>query len=131
MIDAACMRTDAWLTAHWTLYQPRFLADLHASRFVLALAVVAFSILDLLLTQSILTMVEGRAGVQPGEANALMAPVVMTWFAWPIRVGIPIIAVVRDLVQRNYLLMWTGFLLYGVVVAWNTHMFMIVSSAIN
>lgn len=129
-IDTACMQADAWLTSQWVATRTRFLADLHASRYVLALGVIAFSVLDLLLTQTILSMVDGHSEVQPGEANALMAPIVMTWWAWPIRVGIPLVAVARDLHQQNYNLMWAGFLLYAAVVVWNTHMFMIVAEAI-
>lgn len=130
MIDTACMQTDAWLTSQWVDLRPKMNSVMHTGRYVLAFLVIAFSVADLLLTQTILTMVEGRTGVQPGEANALMAPIVMTWWAWPLRVGIPLIVVVRDLRKHNYNLMLCGCVLYGAVVAWNTHMYFLVSNAI-
>lgn len=119
--------TDAYLTSSWeTTWNPRFIRWLHTHRYLLAFLVLASSIADLLLTQSILSLVEEITGASVGEANALMAPIVMTWWAWPIRVGIPLLIVVRDLHKRNYSLMFTGVLLYGAVVAWNTHMYFLV-----
>lgn len=116
--------TWAWWKAHdWGTRMG------HKFRYVLAFLVVALSVADLVLTQTILTMVEGRTGVQPGEANALMAPIIMTWWAWPLRVGIPLIMIVHDLRKNNHWLMFVAVLLYGAVVAWNTHMLMIVQAA--
>lgn len=88
----------------------------------LAAVVLVTSILDLLLTQTILTLVADRTGHQPVEANPLMAPVVMTWWAWPLRVGIPALAVLRDLRTHHYGLITTAAGLYGLVVVWNAFM---------
>ncbi len=46
-----------------------------------------------------------------------MASVVMTW--WPLRVGIPALAVSRDLRAKSYGLITTAAALYGLVVIWN------------
>jgi len=81
-------------------------------------------VLDLLITQTILTIVNARTGVHLAEANPLMAPVVMTWWAWPIRVGIPALAVIRDLRRHNYGLITTAAALYGGVVVWNVAMWL-------
>ena len=89
MLLATCTRFDTGLTLRlepavadseeWMRRRRRWLA---------AVALVT-SVLDLVLTQTILTLVATRSGVQPAEANPLMAPIVMTWWAWPFRVGIP------------------------------------------
>jgi hypothetical protein len=92
---------------------------MHRRRRWLAGVTLGASILDLVLTQTILALVAHRTGVQPAEANPLMAPLVMTWWAWPIRVGIPALAVLRDLRARNYGLITTAAALYGAVVVWN------------
>ncbi len=131
MIATASQRADAWLSASWACSQSSILRAMHRSRFVLAFLILAFSVADLLLTQTILTMVHEITGETVGEANALMAPIVMTWWAWPIRVGIPLIVVVRDLRQRNYSLMLTGCLLYGAVVAWNTRQYFLVLEVVQ
>jgi hypothetical protein len=93
---------------------------MHRRRSWLAAVVIVTSILDLLLTQTILGLVADRTGHQPAEANPLMAPIVMTWWAWPLRVGIPAVAVLRDLRTRSYGLITTAAGLYGAVVVWNT-----------
>lgn len=129
MILLLSTRLDTWMTMTWYDLQAWGLAAGHRFRWVIAAAVVVFSVADLLLTQTILTMVEGRTGVQPGEYNALMAPIVMTWWAWPIRVGIPLIMVIRDLRRDNHWLMFCGAVIYGAVVAWNTHMYLLVVNA--
>lgn len=119
MLLAACTRLDTGMT---TRLEPA-LADstewMRARRRWLAGVALGASVLDLLLTQTILTLVAHRTGVQPAEANPLMAPVVMTWWAWPLRVGIPALAVARDLHRRNYGLITTAAALYGAVVVWN------------
>lgn len=130
MIDLACMRADAWMTSCWTVVHPKMLSAMHRGRFFLAFLVVALSVADLLLTQTILSMVEDITGDTVGEANALMAPIVMTWWAWPLRVGVPLIMVIRDLRQDNNWLMFFACTLYAAVVAWNTHMYFIVRDAI-
>jgi hypothetical protein len=86
------------------------------------------SALDLVLTQTILSLVADRTGAQPAEANPLMASVVMTWWAWPLRVGVPALAVIRDLRSRSYGLITTAATLYAGVVIWNTHMLWTVTS---
>jgi hypothetical protein len=103
-------------------------AWMHRRRAWLAGVVVITSILDLLLTQMILSLVADRTGHQPAEANPLMASVVMTWWAWPLRVGVPAIAVLRDMRARSYGLMTTAAGLYGAVVIWNTFMYLEVTS---
>lgn len=95
-------------------------------RHVIALVVIVASVLDLVLTQTILSMVQGLPGHQPAEANPFMAGVVMTWWAWPFRVGIPAVAVVRDLRAGNYTLITVAAALYTAVVIWNTHIFYMV-----
>lgn len=127
---ALSRRADAWMTARYITWLPRFKEELHESRYALFALVIVLSVLDLTLTQSILTMVEGLSGVQPGEANALMAPIVMTWWAWPIRVGVPAIIAFRDLRKKQYNLMFTGCLLYGAVVIWNAYMYLLVRGSI-
>ena len=124
-------QADAWLTSRWVAWHPAMLSVMHRGRFLLAFLVVAFSVADLLLTQTILTMVEEITGETVGEANAFMAPIVMTWWAWPIRVGIPLIAVIRDLRHHEYTLMLTACLLYGAVVAWNTRQYFLVTEALG
>jgi hypothetical protein len=91
-------------------------------RLWLAVMVVAASVADLYLTQSILTLVHGLSGHQPAEANPFMAGLVMTWWAWPIRVGIPCLAVVRDLRAGNYGLITFAAAVYSLVVVWNLGM---------
>ncbi len=120
MILATCTRFDTSLTGwlepavagshHW----------MHRRRSWLAGVTLIASVLDLVLTQTILTMVADLPGIQPAEANPLMASVVMTWWAWPLRVGIPTLAVLRDLKANNYGLITTAACLYGAVVIWNT-----------
>lgn len=121
-------RVDTWITFTWANLTQHVSELAHRWRYLLAFLVIAFSVADLLLTQTILTMVEGKTGVQPGEANALMAPIIMSWWAWPIRVGVPLLIVIRDLRRNNHQLMLAGVILYGAVVAWNTHMYQIVSN---
>lgn len=120
-------RFDAWLTSTWVTTAASVSQQLHRWRWGLALFVVLFSIADLLLTQSILTMVHGR-GMELSEANPVMDPVIMSWWAWPIRVGIPLVVVVRDLRRQNYNLMAFAFLLYGAVVAWNAYIYGVVKA---
>lgn len=117
------------LVAGW--YSTGLWTAKHAERhrWTLATLVIVFSVLDLALTQTILTMVEDVTGKTVGEANALMAPIVMTWWAWPVRVGIPALIVARDLRRGNYQLMLFAVILYGAVVAWNLHMYQIVTNA--
>ncbi len=128
MLLYACTRIDTELS----LNLREAIADsrewMHRRRVWLAVVVLGMSVLDLVLTQTILGMVEGRLGVQPAEANPLMAHVVMSWWAWPLRVGIPAIAVYRDLRRRNYALITTAAALYGAVVVWNTHMLLAVQA---
>lgn len=122
MMLLLCTRVDTDLTFRL----PPIVADcqawMHLRRVWIAAVVVLASVLDLLLTQRILGMVAGATGHQPAEANPFMASVVMTWWAWPLRVGIPAIAVIRDVRARNYSLMTTAAALYTCVVIWNTHM---------
>lgn len=120
---------DTWMTWTWARLTQRAQSLAHRYRYLLAFLVIAFSVGDLLLTQTILSMVEHKTGVQPGEANALMAPIVMTWWAWPIRVGIPLLICIRDLRRKNYQLMLVGATLYAAVVMWNAHMLQIVRAA--
>lgn len=95
---------------------------------------VAFSVLDLLLTQHILTLVAGLTGEQPGEANPVMAPIVMSWWAWPVRVGIPLVIALADIrpskVSTNISHATFGALLYGGVVAWNCHQYALLQGAL-
>ena len=119
MLLATCTRVDTGLTFR---LEPA-VADseewMQRRRLWLAGVALVASVLDLVLTQTILTLVATRTGVQPAEANPLMAPIVMSWWAWPIRVGIPALAVARDLRRRNYGLITLAAGLYGVVVVWN------------
>lgn len=101
------------LHAHFILF------DVRRIRYPLAAAVVLFSVVDLLITQTILSATSGHS-----EANPIMAPFVMSWWAWPIRVGIPIIAVARDLRKGNHDLILFAAALYGMVVAWNLSVYL-------
>lgn len=130
MILAACTRIDTGLTFRLEPALADSLAWMHSRRFVLAAVAVIASVLDLILTQTILTMVHGLPGAQPAEANPLMASVVMTWWAWPLRVGIPMLAVARDLRAGNYTLITTAAALYAAVVIWNTNMLITVQGAL-
>ena len=89
MILAACTRFDTGMTFR---LEPA-IADsrdwMHRRRLWLAGVALGASVLDLVLTQTILTLVATRTGAQPAEANPFMASVVMTWWAWPLRIGIP------------------------------------------
>jgi hypothetical protein len=122
------VRANNWVTFSWEQSGSWISFQCHRFRWVLATLILLFSVADLVLTQTILTMVEEITGSAVGEANALMAPIVMTWWAWPIRVGVPLIIVIRDMKNGNYNLMLAGTILYGAVVAWNTHMYQIVSA---
>jgi len=119
MLLATCTRFDTGLTLR---LEPA-IADseewMHRRRRWLAGVALGASVLDLILTQTILAMVATRTGVQPAEANPFMAPIVMTWWAWPLRVGIPALAVARDLRRHNYGLITVAAGLYGLVVVWN------------
>jgi hypothetical protein len=119
MLLATCTRLDTGLTFR---LEPA-VADseewMHRRRVWLAGVALVASVLDLVLTQTILTLVATRTGVQPAEANPLMAPIVMSWWAWPVRVGIPALAVARDLRRHNYGLITLAAGLYGLVVVWN------------
>lgn len=130
MILTACTRLDTELTFRLEPAIADSLAWMHARRYAIAVVAIVASVLDLVLTQTILTMVHGLPGAQPAEANPLMASVVMTWWAWPLRVGIPALAVVRDLRARNYTLITTAAALYAAVVIWNTHMLITVQEAL-
>jgi hypothetical protein len=125
---------NIWASAQITRAKNKFVTWLtligHKYRYVLAFFVVVLSVADLLLTQTILTMVSGKTGTQPSEANVLMAPIIMTWWAWPLRVGIPLLIVVRDLRKNNHWLMFCGVILYSAVVAWNTYMYLLVQKSI-
>lgn len=128
MLLDACTRIDTDLTCR---LEPA-LADsrdwMQRRHVWLAGVVIVTSILDLLLTQTILALVADRTGHQPAEANPLMAPVVMTWWAWPLRVGIPALAVLRDLRTRSYGLITTAAGIYGLVVVWNAFMLLEVTA---
>jgi hypothetical protein len=115
---AACTRFDLWLGDEFAESQ----TWMHSRRRQLAAVAIIASVLDLVLTQTILTLVADRTGVQPAEANPLMAGIVMTWWAWPFRVGIPCLAVVRDIRAGNYGLITTAAALYTCVIVWNTWM---------
>lgn len=120
MILAACTQIDTSLTMRLEPAVAESQDWMHRRRIWLASVALVASILDLALTQTILTLVADRTGAQPAEANPLMAAVIMTWWAWPLRVGIPALAVVRDLRARNYGLITTAAALYAAVVVWNT-----------
>lgn len=94
-------------------------ADLRDYRWLLAIGVIVFSALDLWITQSLLSLYDARS-----EGNPVMVHIIMTWFAWPIRVGVPLICVTRDLRRQRYELLLFAFTLYGTVIAWNS-MFML------
>lgn len=123
MVLELCTRIDNELGLRLEPAMVDSYAWMHRRRTWLAAVVVITSVLDLVLTQTILTLVADRAGRQPAEANPLMASVVMTWWAWPLRVGIPAVAVLRDLRTRHYGLITTAAGLYGAVVVWNTFMY--------
>lgn len=91
-------------------------------RYALAGIAILASVLDLVLTQTILTIVADLTGHQPAEANPLMASFVMTWWAWPLRVGVPMLAVARDLRAGNYGLITCAAGLYVCVITWNVYM---------
>jgi hypothetical protein len=119
MLLEACAHLDLELTNR---LEPAFedsRAWMQRRRRWLAGVTLGASVLDLVLTQTILTLVAARSGVQPAEANPFMAPLVMSWWAWPLRVGVPALAVLRDLHARNYGLITTAAALYGAVVVWN------------
>jgi hypothetical protein len=124
MLLATCTRLDTGMTLR---LEPA-IADsedwMRRRRRWLAGVALGASVLDLVLTQTILTLVATRSGVQPAEANPLMAGIVMTWWAWPFRVGIPAIAVARDLRRGNYGLITLAAGLYGLVVVWNLFMWL-------
>lgn len=131
MILALSTRADTALTFRLADAVADSEAWMHSRRFVLAVVVVVASVLDLVLTQTILTMVHGLPGAQPAEANPLMAGVVMTWWAWPLRVGIPVVAITRDLRVGNYTLITFAAALYTTVVIWNTNMLVTVQGALT
>ncbi len=120
MILTTCTRIDTGLTLRLEPAVAEAQDWMHRRRLWLAAVALIASVLDLVLTQTILTIVADRAGVQPAEANPLMASVIMTWWAWPLRVGIPALAVARDLKAKNYSLITTAAALYAAVVIWNT-----------
>lgn len=128
MLLAACTRIDTELALHLDDAIADSEAWMHRRRVWLAVVVLFMSVLDLVLTQTILGLVADRPGIQPAEANPLMAPVVMSWWAWPLRVGIPAVAVYRDMRRGNYGLITTAAGLYGAVVIWNTHMLLAVQT---
>ena len=131
MILAACTRLDTELTFRLTEAFNDSLEWMRTRRLWIAAVVIVASVLDLVLTQTILTLVEGRLGEQPAEANPLMASVVMTWWAWPLRVGIPALAVIRDVRAGNYGLITTAAGMYGCVVVWNTNMLLTVEQVLG
>jgi hypothetical protein len=124
MLLQTCTRIDTEVTTRLEPAMDESRAWMHRRRAWLAAVVIITSILDLLLTQMILSLVADRTGNQPAEANPLMASVVMTWWAWPLRVGIPALAVLRDLRAHSYGLITTAAGLYGAVVVWNTFMYL-------
>jgi hypothetical protein len=119
MLLATCTRLDTGLTLRLEPAIADSEAWMRLRRRWLAAVALGASVLDLVLTQTILTLVATRTGIQPAEANPFMAPIVMTWWAWPLRVGIPALAVARDLRRGNYGLITIAAGLYGVVVVWN------------
>jgi len=120
MILDTCTRIDTGLTLRLEPAVAESQDWMQRRRIWLASVALVASVLDLVLTQTILTLVAHRTGAQPAEANPLMGSVVMTWWAWPLRVGIPGLAVVRDLRARSYGLITTASALYAAVVIWNT-----------
>ncbi len=127
MILATCTRIDTNLTFALEPAITESNTWMHNRRYWLATVVLIASALDLTLTQTILTLVAGQSGHQPAEANPLMASVVLTWYAWPLRVGLPALAVIRDLRAGNYGLITFAATLYSCVVIWNTHMLWLVT----
>jgi Domain of unknown function (DUF5658) len=119
MILAACTRFDTGLTIRLEPAVAESLEWMRRRRLWLAGVALGASVLDLVLTQTILTLVADRSGAQPAEANPIMASVVMTWWAWPLRVGVPALVVSRDLRTHRYGLITTAAALYGLVVVWN------------
>jgi hypothetical protein len=119
MILAACTRLDTGLSLRLEPAVAESEEWMRRRRRWLAGVALGASVFDLVLTQTILTLVATRTGIQPAEANPLMAPIVMTWWAWPLRVGIPALVVARDLRRRNYGLITLAAGLYGLVVVWN------------
>lgn len=115
-----CTRIDTATTLWWEDEIDRTRAGLARWRWPIAVGVILFSVADLAITQTILTMVHGM-NAAPSEANPIMAPIVMSWWAWPVRVGIPLLATIRDLRRGNHQLMAYAFLLYAAVVGWNLH----------
>ncbi len=95
---------------------------MHSRRWWIGAVVLVASALDLMLTQTILTFVHGLQGDQPAEANPVMARVVMTWWAWPIRVGVPALVMAKDFLRHRYGRVTMAATLYWCVVVWNTHM---------
>ena len=122
MLLATCTRLDTGMSLRLEPAIAESEEWMHRRRRWLAGVALLTSVLDLVLTQTILTLVASRSGVQPAEANPLMASVVMTWWAWPVRVGVPALAVARDLHRGNYGLITLAAGLYGLVVVWNLFM---------
>jgi hypothetical protein len=122
VILATCTRIDTDLTFRLEEALVDSMEWMHLRRhWVIVVAIVA-SVLDLLLTQSILTIVGGLVN-DPGRAeqNPLMAAVIMTWWAWPLRVGVPVVALLHDLKVKNYGVITAAAGMYACVVIWNTH----------
>lgn len=112
-------RRDNWLTSSHVWLRER--------RHWLAAVVVMTSVLDLVVTQLILRQAHTIHGVELAEANPVMSGVVMTWWAWPIRVGIPGLIVGRALRRGRYALLAAASGIYGAVVVWNTYLLWLVS----
>ncbi len=100
---------------------------LRARRRWLAAIVIVTSVLDLVLTQTILAHAQALHGVEAAEANPMMSDLVMTWWAWPIRVGIPMLIVARGLRLGRYAVLAAATGVYGAVVIWNTYTLWVVS----
>lgn len=128
MLLAACTWIDTELTLRLEPAVADSLAWMRERRIWLAVVVLVTSVLDLLLTQTLLALAEQRADLHLAEANPFMAPVVMSWWAWPLRVGIPLLAVVRDMRAGRYGLVTVAAALYGAVVVWNTHLLVVVQT---
>lgn len=124
MILTACTRLDTELTFRLEEASADSQAWMRSRRYWLAAVAIIASVLDLVLTQSILSAVAGLTGDQPAEANPLMASVVMTWWAWPLRVGVPFVAVLHDLKVGNFGVIAAAAGMYGCVVVWNTAIFL-------
>ncbi len=101
------------------LHANYMLFDISRLKYPLAFLVIAFSVADLCLTQTILSATSSHS-----EGNPFIAPFVMSWWAWPIRVGIPLLAVTRDLRRDNHELLLFAACLYGTIVAWNLSVFL-------